>query len=302
MTWDARRVLLLKSGEMREGAPIENLLLCERRLGANLPSDVRELYRISDGMQFSHTVEVNSLNKALEWLDALREHPWRYYPLADGYDSDPLCVCCATALTGYVVHVYHDDAAELRFRCTENLLEALWDFAHADGYDLHTLPSDFKGRERTTQDRLVGHELLKMATQLREVDRLYALRFAITLLSEEEVEDIAALLRDSDTYVREDAERRLRGMTDPRAQRAVKAFECDMEEFIAQCAKALWNAGLNATIERLYGRPAVRIDPGPIWPNLAFYYSRRDQPDVFSELVERTKVFIDEAERKKRHG
>src|SRR5450432_1914525 len=93
----------------------------EADFGFPLTDDLRGLYRCCNGLVLSeHRLRLLPLDEiGAEWMPGFQrlEIPsfWRYFPLIDSFDSNPLCVCCASIMRGYVVQVFHDDDAQVKY-------------------------------------------------------------------------------------------------------------------------------------------------------------------------------------------
>src|SRR6185437_16696170 len=90
-------------------------------------------------------------------------------------------------------------------------------------------------------------QLLAFAATLDEgsVERADAERWAITLFSENEAEEIARLLDTGDEYRRTEAVAKLSQMASPQARDAVQRHRREMSQFSRQVVDALRQAGLD---------------------------------------------------------
>lgn len=271
------------------GASEAALAAFEIETGLRLPAAVRTLYAASDGLtlgsrplRFLPLAEVQDYSAAMQEIGIPAR--WGYFPLIDDDDSNPYCVCCHGPLAGYVVQVFHDDAAALKFRSLESFLAALAGGGAAGGRDLYEMPPDFVGPARTAADSAAGQELLNLAPGLEEVEQADAYRFGLWLLSEDQIDEIVAVLEAGDEYVHEDALARLAVIGTPGAQAAIRASKADLARFVARCADALHQAGVEATIE---GSTGLSAGPRRAGINTAMFYARRREPDIFEKLIER---------------
>ncbi|MBI1256869.1 MAG: hypothetical protein GC204_05320 [Chloroflexi bacterium] len=210
------------------GVSVAALDAFEADFGFPLTADLRSLYQASDGLVLSKgRLRIPALDEIRSaWLPGFRfwDIPqfWGYFPLIDRFDSNPLCVCCASILTGYVVQVFHDDDAQVKFRSLDSLLATL--LRDPDSWDLIDLPADMNQPFRSGQDIEIGRQLLARAQTLTGETQDDAIRFGIWLLSEAEVDEIIPFLDYPDQQVVYDVEARLKTMSEPRAWQALKRF------------------------------------------------------------------------------
>ncbi len=190
----------------------------ETAVGFPLPDEARTLYRTCNGLAApDHRFRLIPLDEIRSaWIPGLRrlEIPefWRYLPFIDREDSNPLCFCCASVMCGYIVQVFHDDVAQVKYRALESCFAALLNGAAAD------MDRPF----RIEQEIAIGHQLLAQAETLSGETREDAIRFGIWLLSEAQMDEIIPLLEFPDRQVVYDVEDRLKVMSDPRAQQALE--------------------------------------------------------------------------------
>jgi len=261
----------------------------EDETGLRLPKSVRALYTTCNGAVLKEgLLRVLPLADVLEHVYEFRDigfpQRWGYFPFTDNNDSSPFCVCCVPPLTGYVVQVFHDDSAAIKFRTLDSFLTALRESVTEEEWDLDKMPSDFDGDARTAEDIGVGRELLRLAPELDDVEQGDAYRFGMWLLSGNEISEITPLLQAGDEYVRGDAVQRLIAINSPEASQALQDAEEDMARFVKQFAEALRQAGVPATV---VGEKDLKAGPRGTWVNSEMIYSRRDEPGIFDRLVER---------------
>jgi hypothetical protein len=299
--------------EMRDPASEAVLRKAESTLGFSIPDSIRSCYLTSDGGKAKDgpdarsMVELLSLETALRYYEvAFFDAVWGYFPFLENNDSNPVCLCCKSPLTGYVVLALHDDAHRLMFRSPENFFRAaVASIESGEFFDTHELPSEFDGPDRTKNDLSVARQLIDLAGAggtLNDQDRSDALRFGCDLLSDDNVDEIAALLNDEDEYVREHVTRRLKRMLGAKAKNALSQFEGDYDAFVERCARRLQRESIQASVQAPYGQKTIRIDPGPIWLNMEAFYSDRRRPDLEDYLLERARFLIEYHKSKKSGG
>jgi hypothetical protein len=227
-----------------------------------------------------------------------------YFPYAENNDSNPVCVCCKPPLAGYVVLISHDDDPRLMFRSLDGFFHAAIEYVkNGEFLDTHELRTDFEGSERTTQDVTIARQLVALPAGLQGRERAIALDYACELLADENVSEIVALLQDGDEYVRESATLRLKRIPSSAAKTALDQLEGEFDLFVGRCASWLQEAGINASVVAVYGKKAIRIDPGTIWLNTEAFFSERGRADFDEYLVERVKILqVHEQQRKKSHS
>ena len=248
---------LLQSMGVPSTSPVstETLDSFEQTFAIQLPQRIRDIYAYSNGCMLGpRRPQIVSIEVATKYAQAFARmgipQRWGYFALTDNNDSNPYCVCCKPPLVGYVVKVSHDDSAEIKFRTVDDLLLAVrkglrenprWDLGYAE--------SQFRGRDRTPEDIASGKQLIELAASLTDVERADALRFGMWLLSDAHIADIAALLEDKDSYVREHAEGRLRSIGNAEAITAIDNLHKQQDEFANRCLVLLVNVGIDARID-----------------------------------------------------
>jgi hypothetical protein len=307
--------------------------LCEIRTGLSLPTEAHGLWSRSNGFTIERPnvrLWVHPLKKCLEYHRGLKDfgipQRWGYFPFADANDSNPFCICCRPPLRGYIVRVCHGDSADVVYRNFDSFLQALATavespiVAGEDGSPWFAdLPGDFGAHQqnRTIDDVRIGQALLKLSGALdketnalqwahRGVRRMLgrilrrgsveqgnAIRWAITLLSEDHIPEMIDLLNTGDEYCREDVLARLRSMQSPAARLAVAQHQEEYKRFIEQCAAELRRAGLQITVER---ETDIRLEASRSWLNMEGFFNDRRSPQFLSDFVKRAIVI---ASRKK---
>lgn len=278
--------------------------VAESKLGTPLPKSVRKIYEIANGGKGRSEVsslEIYSIANALKYARVPRffDAPWTLWPLIENNDSNPVCVCCAPPLTGYVVLMNHDDAPRLMYRSLENFFAAATAFV-ADGEYLDTaeLASDFESPERTKQDLTAAKRLIALAKKrdaLEDEVRTDALRFACDLLSDDDVEQLESLLAFDLYEVEEHVSARLARIKKTKGRRAggtakTKSPSETFDSFVVRCGDILTKAGFAANVVEMYGKNTIRLDPGPVWLNMPAFYQERKRADFDAYLIERVRA------------
>ena len=187
------------------GATAVELDAFEARTGLSLPAQLRTFYMSTNGLTIDGNgsryvsvrpaawMEILPLAKVVPYVEGMRQYGipqvWGYFPFTDCNDSNPYCVCCNGPLRNRIVHVFHDDVAQLMFWELRRFLDAVATAVVSRGQDhprLDRLPGEYTSdREDRTEDEVrTGLELLKLADGFTDVEHDDALRFAIALLSE----------------------------------------------------------------------------------------------------------------------
>lgn len=179
----------------------------------------------------------------------------------------------------------HDDDAKVAFRGWDSFIDAIVKFVREGNWDLHDLPLEFDGTDRTSDDLAIARQQISLAKSLPGGERRDALRFGMWLLSDSQSDEIAVLLSDDDEYVRRDAHRRLEKMIGSGAKKALESFQSELEHFAKRCENALVGAGVGATVHYEGDRAFLVVEPGPVWLNVDYYFSRRSNADMLERLV-----------------
>jgi hypothetical protein len=236
----------------RPGADPAALAHAEWMLNVHLPDNFRELYRASDGP------EIPDLRLVFEPLSRIEEYAgvltagFGYCPFTNCNDSNPYAICCSEPLTGFVVHLYHDDAPVLACRSLERFFDlavGLREKARLvnkeldDEYDYHIndLENDlaFDRPERSAEDARIGRELVRHALSLRitDVDRSMVLWFAVQMFGPDHVDDLERVLALGDEYVREGVLNRCRHLGTPAATALLNRDAEDLERFVQEVGR-----------------------------------------------------------------
>jgi hypothetical protein len=289
------------------GATDAQIRAFEGETGLALPADVRRLYAASNGLdvEWRGHMRVYSLAEAADLVRFMHQFGitdlWGYFPFTDFNDSNPHCVCCAGPVRGYVVRVFHDDVAQIEYRNLATFLASVEQVLDSDegetgenSASLYELPRDLYPDtiDRTPADIEIGHQLLALAATLAEgsVERADAERWAVTLFSDDEVDEVARLLDEGDQYRRREAIAKLTAMTTPRAQAAVRQHRREMSEFIRQAVHAIRQAGIEVAE---INDNCPRLEPGRVWFDVPAYFHRRRAPTVLADMVRRAQELIE---------
>jgi hypothetical protein len=250
-------------------------------------------------------MKILPLAEVIPYVEGMRQYGipqvWGYFPFTDCHDSNSYCVCCNGPLRNRIVHVFHDDVAKLKFWELGGFLNAVAAAVANRGKDspeVDRLPGEYTSdREGRTEDEVrTGLGLLRQADGLADVEQYDARRFAIDLLSKEQVDEMVKLL-DSDEYTAPEAAARLKTMKSPRAAAALRRYAAETTAFVADCVAALRAAGLHVTDVQ---RNCPRLEPGPVWLNLPIWFHQRREPGIHDAVVRRAKELLAmEQQRKK---
>jgi hypothetical protein len=275
-----------------KGATESEILQAEEASGLKFPASYREFISKSDGYLFQQQeVRILSLKESLEYLQGLRENRmtelWGYFPVLDNNDSNPWCVCCKEPIEGYIVQYCHDDSAKIKFRSVETLCAAIEVSVRNDALLIDKLPDDFQREFRTAQDLKVARNLLNASSQLVDLDRADACRFAMWLLGEDQVDEIVPLLDAGDYCIADDATRRLASMENPRALEALRADRRTFEEFVRKAMEILSQAGIKA--ESYHRGIDTMLNLGNIRLDMRVFYAERNKPDFEKEFIDRVR-------------
>lgn len=286
--------------QQRKPATTAELAKAEKKSGLTLPKSVHAWYLSGNGgkgrSQDLSSLELYTLSEAIKLGNATTffESCWGLWPLMDNQESNPICVCCKSPLAGYVVLVNHDDQPKLLARSIESFLRTAIDYVSEGDYlEIHEFPTDFDGPYRTKGDLVASRALLQLLQTddaLTEDEQVDAGRFACDLLSDKEIAGIQALLEIDDEYIQEHVTTRLSRLQKLAARKAVQKSAETFDSFVIQCAKILKQAGIAATTVEMYGKPTVRLDLGPVWLNMEFYYAKRKQADFQEMFLKKVKA------------
>jgi hypothetical protein len=187
------------------GATAAELNAFEARAGLSLPPQLRAFYGSTNGLTIEGDssryvsvrpaawMEILPLARVVPYVEGMRGYGipqiWGYFPFTDCNDSNPYCVCCNGPLRGRVVHVFHDDVAQLVFWDLHRFFDAVAAAVVSRGKNyprLDRLPGQYASdrKDRTEEEVRTGLELLKLADGFTDVEHDDALSFAIALLSE----------------------------------------------------------------------------------------------------------------------
>jgi hypothetical protein len=297
------------------GATAAELDAFEAGTGLSLPASLRAFYEAANGLTIdgggsgyyvngarpvrpTAWMEILSLAKVAPYVEGMRRYGipqvWGYFPFTDCNDSNAYCVCCSGPLRNRIAHVFHDDVAGLKFWELGRFLDAVAAAVASRGEgrpELDRLPGDYTPdrQDRTEDEVRAGLELLKLGNELADVEQGDALRFAIDLLSEEQVDDVVRLLETGDKYTARDATVRLRAMKSTRAADALRRYAAETAGFVADCVAALRAAGLDVADVQ---DNTARLEPGPVWLDVLQWFHRRREPGIHDAVVRRAKELL----------
>lgn len=274
------------------GASEAKILEAESIAEMKFPADYRDFMRESDGFLFKkQAVKILSLEESLAYFRNMREfgitQTWGYFPMVDNEDSNPWCLCCKPPLAGYIVQVMHDDSAKIKFRNIKSFFSAIESSDRDDAMVLDDLQGDFQSSNRTAEDIEVARALLNNISNYHDVDRNDAGLFGMWLLGEEQVDEIASLLEDSDFFVVRDAIERLQVMKNPKALQALNTFRKNVNSFAEKSLELLKGAGVGATIER---GSLIRLQSTDVVLEMRAFYAERNLPGAEEKFLNLAKV------------
>jgi hypothetical protein len=299
------RFMALSGVAANPGATDAQLTAFETQTDLTLPSEVRQLYQHANGLVIDRGLRLRilSLEEVARYVESFQQFGiptvWGYFPFTDRNDSNPHCVCCDGPARGYVVRVNHDDIAPIEYRSLGGFLTAVRDVLQQpetdedEGPSLWNLPQDFHPdtSDRISEDVATAKRLLDFAGSLEEgsIERADAERWAITLFSEAEAEEVARLLDEGDEYRRREAVVKLSRMASPAAAAALQRHRREEDEFSRKVVQALEQAGL--TVAEVSGG-CPRLEPGCVWLNVPMFFTDRRRPAILSEIVQRSRELI----------
>lgn len=286
----ARLRKLMSTLDIEPRSPVSetDLQAFEKRSGITLTPELREIYRMSDGIPLlDGTLTIMPLAEVERYPEFFFKSG--LFPLVDNCDSDPWCVSCKGTLRGFLIQVCHDDSVpmKVKFRSLDSFFAALADWVDQDNWDLHEMPCDFDVPERTPADIALGRQLLADLPGMKEDDRSDAAGMAVVLLSEQQADEIGALLIAGDDYIRQHARGRLVALNTPAAKTVLEREDAEELAFIKECMAVLARAGIPASLH--HNDRQIRVEPS-VWLNMGVFVSKRKDPGVFDFLLERCKA------------
>lgn len=279
-----------------------------KKFKLTLPDSVMKLYSRGNGGQANDEgsqLEILSLDTALSYPPQFFESPFGYLPVVENHDSNPICVCCKPPLVGYVVCVSHEDSPRLLARSLDGFYSLAENHVRqANFFDTYDLSSEFDAAARKPGDANAAHELVKLAA-IKKVqscgDATDALRFACDLLSNQQIDEIVALLDANDAEVSAHVLARLQRVGGAKAKRAVDKLGGGYDGFVEKCAELLSGASVRFSIHAPYGKKQIRVDaPKLIWLNMDSYYDQRHRPDFDDFFVSRVQELLGRKTAKKK--
>jgi hypothetical protein len=191
----------------------------ERASQFSIPPDVRRIYEVANGFKGDRRLSFLPLFQGSGYIEMCPS--LGMLSLTDSNDSDTYCVLCAPPLSGYVVYLRHDADTDICFRNIESFVDALLGLQQKEKWRIYDLIPEIKNDDgaRSARDTSSGLEILIAARDsdsfIDEIERGFAIRFGLWLLSSKYVELISKFLEDGDSGVREDARLRLKGLNTP---------------------------------------------------------------------------------------
>jgi hypothetical protein len=276
------------------GASPGEIEAIERAAGLRLPNELRDFYQTCNGVTFNEGgLEFFNVAAAEGFRRAVSEHginrSWQYWPLDN--NSNPICVCCSGPLSGYVVQVFHDDSAKIKWRNFEGFLKATLDSFAEEEWAIEFIQHDFNRADRTVKDIEVARGLLNKAGEMPvgNLERGDLCRFAAWLLGDEQWEEIEKLLETEDEYVRREIENRLKAIRLPEARRALSANAKKVQDFVRMCSELLVTNGLRTNVVK---NSQLQVLDGSLWLNMDQFYNERSRPDFQQFFVDRVKHLV----------
>lgn len=287
------------------------LAAARKKFGRAFPSSVRKIYETGNGGKAKSNLsalEIYSLHRSFAYhgLPEFFNPPWILWPLIENNDSDPICVCCSAALSGYVVQVNHGDAPRMLFRSLENFFtESIEAVAASDYLDIHELRGDFAGPDRTEKDRTAARKLIALAKKLNGDQLTDALCFAADLLGDDNIDEIEGLLDFDNIGAADHLAERLERIPKVTRRQSVAAKQGTpkpktelFDDFVTRCGEILKSAGITATVLEMYGKNTIRLEPGSVWLNMQMFHENRRRDDFETFLIDCAKNAVKGKRRK----
>lgn len=283
-------------------ATVEEIKALEDELGYPLPSQVCDLYQITNGLALNvkspfQRPSIMTIEQILEFLSKVG-YWWdkRYLPLTENNSSNYFCVRCDDLMAGYIVYVPHDDGPAVCFRDVNTFLEGIRHY-YGSASDLHSLdldqlPSQFAQLERLPRDIQTAERLIasvKDQLDLRELDHEHSVYFALWLLNEPSA--IAGMTRYLEIYK---IKKRLNALPEKSAKPYLDSLTELLDAFTAHCIELIQQLGLTINeISRNYEQTIVSVGAKPNWVSMDGWYltSRQyaSEADFDAVFVERLK-------------
>jgi hypothetical protein len=274
----------------RPGANQAAIARTEAAFGVQLPDGFPELWAYSDGMD-GDGIELLPLSAVAEYAPIFAGG-FGYVPFADCNDSNPYAVCCREPLQGVVVHVFHDDEAQLVCRGLPRFLELVAEARQGDA-GVGRIAGDlaFDHPNRTVEDIAAARELVRAVEEMApgEQWRGDALRFAAQLFGPGQEDELATVLALGDEYTREAVRRRWNGLGTPEAQNRLGEDAVAYRNFLAKLEQAFETAGLQ-TEPTDHGE--FLLQPGNVGLNFAMLFADSRRPGAMEEWVQRFKARV----------
>ena len=250
----------------------------EKRVRVELPPGLRKHFLTCNGgtpQGRRSNLTLYSLEEAMayEQVPGFMDSSWRYFPVAENNDSNPICVCCGSPLVGYVVQVRHDDGPRLAFRSLDGFFSsANKSLGRGHGFETESLATDFEGPNRLDADVAIARRLLEVGGD----ERSDALRFACDLLPDSALSALGEILHGGDEYVCEKVTGRLKRIPGAEAKKLLDQTSDDFDAFVERCAAALGKAGIRTSVVVEYGKKTIGVGSAPVWLNMEMFFGRRN--------------------------
>lgn len=284
----------------------ETIAAFEAEFGFKLAPGLRELYKLCGGHDQQYDAFILPFEAARKMVVGLRDYGIpqirHYFPITDS-ESNPLCVCCDDILNGYIVHVYHDDVAYLKYRNIESFLANListapMDWSHRTDF-VGGLPEAMEWTRRTPEDTAAARKLIDEAKTLpddEDVARSDNYRFAFTLFTENEISEIAAFTEYPDVYISMSARSRLsKFKPNPLAEQALQNHKNLLDQFLKEGTHYLRELDVLA---KDAPDPVIEDDRGLKWLDIPIFYieqmySQRNHPANWLRFVDMVRKSIE---------
>lgn len=254
----------------------------ERSSGLSLPDELRELYSTCNGLEIEYLgLRFLPLHEVMEYAHFF-QNALGLFPLTDENDSDPYAVCCRGPLQGWVVHVRHDGDSSLDFRNVGAFVKAIENLSPDDDYPKIRAELVERPRVRSEADVAVGLATLQMARKMEDDFAGWAIRFGLSLLTENELPEFVRIF-DMNWMTRRTSLEELAKIPHPSAAKTIADYREEISEFSHTAARALKAASLDVSA---VGANTITLQPGPVHLNMEAWYDRRGSDDFLKTIVE----------------
>ncbi len=259
--------------------------------------EVRQLYSICNGGHSKQLhLQILPLAEALKLTEVYTDcYPsMSYWPFSiQDATSDPCCVVCNGPAVHYVVHLFHDNDDRFKARSLQSFFTEIAN-VQANDWWLEDDLLEFRDSTRTAADIEMAHQLLAVAEECMDDfdEALHLFDLVFNFLPDERVDDIAEYLGYPYFEIRDAAKHRLKNV--PAAAPALERAEQELATYTEQAVKILQDAGLDA---RATDKTSIRVYPGGVLLSVKVFFDKRNDPDGWDFLVERTKEMLARHER-----